>query len=209
MVNTIIFDMGDVFLNKDKQAKVEALAKIGITDWNDALEKLEAKFETGKITSEQYLEGIQPHTNGASLEAIKDAWNAGIADFPLYRLEFLQKLKENYRLFLLSNTDPIHIEKFEDEAGASFYSDFYQCFEKIYFSHEIGVRKPNADAFNYVLNNHQDIQPKRTLMVDDKKFNTDAAAELGFVVWNLQKGEEDVVDLFEKSGVKLDEEKKQ
>ena len=205
MINTIIFDMGDVFLNKDKQAKVKALASIGITDWHDDLEKLEELLETGKITSEQYLEGIRPHTNGASLEAIKDAWNAGIADFPLYRLEFLQKLKENYRLFLLSNTDPIHIEKFEDEAGASFYSDFYQCFEKIYFSHEIGVRKPNADAFTYVLNNHQDIQPKRTLMVDDKKFNTDAAEELGFVVWNLQKGEEDVVDLFEKSGVKLED----
>ena len=204
MINTIIFDMGDVFLNKDKQAKVDALAKIGITDWNDDLEKLEKKLETGKIGEEDYLKGIQPHTNGASLEAIKDAWNAGITDFPLYRLEFLQKLSANYRLFLLSNTDPIHIEKFEQEAGASFYSDFYQCFEKIYFSHEIGVRKPDADAFNHVINKH-DIQPKRTLMVDDKKFNTDAAAELGFKVWNLQKGEEDVVDLFDKSVLNLDE----
>lgn len=195
MVNTIIFDMGDVFLNKDKQAKVEALATIGITTWGDALEKLEEKFETGKITGEEYLKGIQPFTNGASLEAIKDAWNAGITDFPLYRLEFLQKIAANYRLFLLSNTDPIHIEKFEQEAGASFYGDFYQCFEKIYFSHEIGVRKPNADAFIHVINKH-DIQPKRTLVVDDKKFNTDAAEELGFMVWNLQKHEEDVVDLF-------------
>jgi len=202
MVNTIIFDMGDVFLNKDKQAKVAALENIGIFDWNDDLEDLEEKLETGKIDSEEYLLGMQRHSNGASLEAVKDAWNAGITDFPLYRLEFLQKLKANYRLFLLSNTDPIHIEKFEDEAGASFYSDFYQCFEKVYFSHEIGIRKPNADAFNYVLNNHQDIQPKHTLMVDDKKFNTDAAAELGFLVWNLQKGEEDVVDLFEKKVVK-------
>ncbi|KGO92426.1 HAD family hydrolase [Flavobacterium subsaxonicum] len=206
MINTIIFDMGDVFLNKDKQAKVDALAKIGITDWNDDLEKLEKKLETGKIGEEGYLKGIQPHTNGASLEAIKDAWNAGITDFPLYRLEFLQKLSANYRLFLLSNTDPIHIEKFEQEAGASFYSDFYQCFEKIYFSHEIGVRKPDADAFNHVINKH-DIQPKRTLMVDDKKFNTDAAAELGFQVWNLQKGEEDVVDLFDKSVLNLDEQR--
>ncbi|TRW23262.1 HAD family phosphatase [Flavobacterium zepuense] len=204
MINTIIFDMGDVFLNKDKQAKVKALAKIGITDWNDDLEKLEKKLETGKIGEEEYLAGIQPHTNGASLEAIKDAWNAGITDFPLYRLEFLQKLAANYRLFLLSNTDPIHIEKFENEAGASFYSDFYQCFEKIYFSHEIGVRKPDAEAFNHVINKH-DIQPKRTLVVDDKKFNTDAAAELGFQVWNLEKDHEDVVDLFDKKVLTLDE----
>jgi FMN phosphatase YigB (HAD superfamily) len=205
MINTIIFDMGDVFLNKDKQAKVAALENIGIFEWNDALEKLEEKLETGKINEEEYLKGIQPHTNGASLEAIKDAWNAGITDFPLYRLEFLQKLSATYRLFLLSNTDPIHIEKFEQEAGASFYSDFYQCFEKVYFSHEIGVRKPNAKAFTYLLNNHPDVQPKHTLMVDDKKFNTDAAEKVGLLVWNLQKGEEDVVDLFEKSIMKSTE----
>ncbi|MXN90663.1 HAD-IA family hydrolase [Flavobacterium sp. Sd200] len=204
MVNTIIFDMGDVFLNKDKEAKVAALKNIGIFEWGEDLEKLEKKFETGKINSEEYLLGVQKHSNNASLEAVKDAWNAGIADFPLYRLEFLQKLKNTYRLFLLSNTDPIHIEKFEEDAGASFYSDFYQCFEKVYFSHEIGVRKPDAEAFNYVLNNHQDIQPKRTLVVDDKKFNTDAAEQLGFVVWNLQKGEEDVVDLFDKKVLTLE-----
>lgn len=203
MINAIIFDLGDVFLNKDKKGKDAALAAIGITDWNDALEKLEKKFETGKIGSEEYLKGIQPFTNNATLDQIKDAWNAGIADFPLYRLEFLQKLAPSYRLFLLSNTDPLHIEKFENEAGESFYSDFYQCFEKVYFSHEIGIRKPDADAFNYVTGKH-DIQPKRTLMVDDKKFNTDAAEALGFQVWNLQKAEEDVVDLFDKKIISND-----
>lgn len=203
MVNTIIFDLGDVFLNKDKQGKDSALAALGITNWNDELEKLERKFETGKINGQQYLEGIQPFTQNASLEQIKDAWNAGIADFPLYRLEFLQKVSQNYRLFLLSNTDPIHIEKFENEVGASFYSDFYQCFEKVYFSHEIGVRKPDAEAFNFVVNQH-DIQPKRTLVVDDKKFNTDAAEALGFQTWNLQKAEEDVVDLFDKKIIPLE-----
>jgi glucose-1-phosphatase len=200
MVNTIIFDLGDVFLNKNKQAKVDAFAAIGLNGWSDALEALEKKFETGKIDSEAYLKGIQPFTNNASLDAIKDAWNAGIDDFPLYRLEFLQKLAPNYRLFLLSNTDPIHIEKFEQDVGMSFYSDFYQCFEKVYFSHEIGVRKPSEEAFTCVTANH-DIQPKRTLVVDDKKFNTDAAEALGFRVWNLQKGTEDVTDLFDKKVV--------
>jgi len=197
MVNTIIFDFGDVFLNKDGEAKEKALAKLGLHDWNDDLEKLEKKLETGKLDEEGFLKGIQPYTDNASLDQIRDAWNMGIADFPLYRLEFLQKLAANYRLFLLSNTDPIHMEKFEQDAGASFYSDFYQCFERIYFSHEIGYRKPAAEAFNYLINNH-DIQPKRTLFVDDKKFNTDAAEALGFQVWNLQVGEEDVVDMFDK-----------
>lgn len=205
MVNTIIFDFGDVFINKNKEAKDNALAALGLKEWTDEHEKLEKKFETGKIDSDGFLTGLQKSMPNASLKEIKAAWNAGIDDFPLYRLEFLQNLSNKYRLFLLSNTDPIHIEKFERDVEASFYMDFYQCFEKVYFSHEIGYRKPEPEAFNYLLNKH-DIQPKRTLMVDDKKFNTDAAAELGFQVWNLQVGEEDVVDLFEKKVINLDEE---
>ena len=60
------------------------------------------------------------------------------------------------------------------------------------------MRKPNSEIFNYVLNKHE-LQAKRTLFVDDKKENTDAAAALGFQVWNLQVGKEDVVDLFNKN----------
>lgn len=197
MINTIIFDFGDVFVDKNKKAKEDALAKLGLTEWNEELEKLEKKLETGKIKEYQFLKGVQKYIPNASVEEIREAWNAEIGNFPLRRLEFLQKLTDNYRLFLLSNTDPIHIDKFEQDAGASFYSDFYQCFEKVYFSHEIGYRKPEEEAYNYLINNH-DIQPKRTLLVDDKKFNTDAAEALGFQVWNLQVGEDDVVDLFEK-----------
>jgi len=107
-------------------------------------------------------------------------------------------LSKKYRLFLLSNTDSIHIETFENRSGISFYSDFYQCFEKVYFSFEIGMRKPNADVFQYLIKKHE-LSPKRTLFVDDKKENTDSAASLGFNGWNLQVGQEDVVDLFEKN----------
>lgn len=204
MVNTIIFDFGDIFINKDSEAKDKKLAQLGITHWSQEMEKLELKLETGKINEEEFLKGLQRYTNDATTQQIKEAWNAGIADFPLYRLEFLQKLAQNYRLFLLSNTDPIHLEKFEQEVGPSFYSDFYQCFEKIYFSHEIGSRKPDEKAFYYLINKHE-IQPKRTLVVDDKKINTDAAESLGFQVWNLQKGDEDVVELFDKKILNLDE----
>lgn len=197
MVNTIVFDFGDVFINKEKDKKKKAFEDLGLSNWNEELDKLEGKLETGKVTEEQFLKGIQKHVPGASLEQIKNAWNSAMGEFPLERLEFLQKLKENYRLFLLSNTDPLHIEKFEQDHGASFYSDFYQCFENIYFSHEIGIRKPHDEVYNYLINKHE-IQPKRTLFVDDKKFNTDAAEALGFKVWQIRVGEDDVVEMFDK-----------
>ena len=59
------------------------------------------------------------------------------------------------------------------------------------------MRKPDPQIFSYILNKH-DLSPKRTLFIDDKKENTDAAAALGINVWNLQVGKEDVVGLFEK-----------
>lgn len=197
MINTIIFDFGDVFIDKNKDAKVQRFAELGLQDWPPALDNMEMMLETGTIDEEAFLKGIQTYIPTASLQEIKEAWNLGIGDFPLHRLEFLQKLSQDYRLFLLSNTDPIHLEKFEHDAGASFYSDFYQCFEKIYFSHEIGYRKPSEEAYYYLINKHE-VQPKRTLFVDDKKFNTDAAEALGFQVWNLNVGEEDVTELFDK-----------
>jgi putative hydrolase of the HAD superfamily len=198
MINTIIFDFGDVFINLDKQATVDGLKKLGLTEWNEDLNNLNIQFETGKITRDDFLSGIQKHIPDASTFEIQKAWNSILLDFPLYRLEFLQMLSKKYRLFLLSNTDAIHIERFEQKHGTTFYSDFYQCFEQVYFSFEVEMRKPNSEIFNYVLNKHE-LQAKRTLFVDDRKENTDAAAELGFQVWNLQVGQEDVVDLFNKN----------
>jgi len=197
MINTIIFDFGDVFINLDKKATLDGLKKLGLSDWNEDLNHLNLSFEKGQIAREDFLLGIQKHIPNASIEEITTAWNTVLLDFPLKRLEFLQKLSKKYKLFLLSNTDSIHIETFEQENGTSFYSDFYQCFEKVYFSFEMGMRKPDVEIYNFVLSQHNLIA-KHTLFVDDKKENTDAAQSLGIHIWNLQVGKEDVVDLFSK-----------
>jgi FMN phosphatase YigB (HAD superfamily) len=202
MINTIIFDFGDVFINLDKEGSINALKKLGLAQWNEDLNQLNLQFEKGQISREDFLTGIQKQVPNASIDEISTAWNAVLLDFPLRRLEFLQKLATKYRLFLLSNTDAIHIETFERENGVSFYSDFYQCFEKVYFSFEMGMRKPDPEIYNYVLKHHE-LSSKNTLFVDDKKENTDAALALGLQVWNLQVGQEDVVDLFTKKEFEL------
>ncbi|MFA9189033.1 HAD family phosphatase [Flavobacterium sp. FBOR7N2.3] len=197
MINAIIFDFGDVFINLDKKATIDGLKNLGLEEWNADLDQLNIQFEKGNISKDDFLGGFQKQLPNASIEEILKAWNAVLLDFPLYRLEFLQMLSQKYRLFLLSNTDSIHINTFEKRVGTSFYSDFYQCFEKVYFSFEMGMRKPDKEIYHCVLNNHQ-LQPKHTLFVDDKKENTDAAQALGIHVWNLQVGKEDVIDLFDK-----------
>ena len=197
MIQTIIFDFGDVFINLDKEAPRAAFANLGLPVWSEDLDILNLSFEKGKISELQFIEGFQEKMPNASIEEIRTAWNTVLLDFPLYRLEFLQMLAKKYRLFLLSNTDSIHIDRFQHVAGTTFYRSFYQCFEKVYFSFELGMRKPDAEIFNYLIKQNELI-PKRTLFIDDKKENTDAAFALGFQVWNLQVGQEDVVQLFDK-----------
>ena len=202
MINAIIFDFGDVFINLNKETSIEEFKKLGLDGPNEDLLVQNDLFEKGKITELQFIETFQKYIPEAGIEDIRKAWNSLIGDFPLYRLEFLQMLTQKYRLFLLTNTDEIHIANFEEKVGMSFYSDFYRCFEKIYYSYEMGMRKPQPEIFTTIIKKH-DLSPKRTLFVDDKKDNTDIAEELGLHVWNIQVGKEDVVDLFSKKELPL------
>lgn len=202
MINTIIFDFGDVFINLRKEKSLEEFHKLGLHGPNEDLLTHNDLFEKGKITEIQFINCFLKYIPDAGIQEVVKAWNSVIGDFPLYRLEFLQLLSTKYRLFLLTNTDSIHIDRFEHKVGMSFYSDFYRCFEKVYYSYEMGMRKPDAEIFNTIIRKH-DLSPKRTLFVDDKKENTDIAESLGLHVWNLQVGAEDVVDLFDKKHLPL------
>lgn len=197
MIDTIIFDFGGVFINLNHERVEENFRNLGLKTWPDVLKILNSQYEIGKISELEFLEGIQKHLPKSDLLQIREAWNGIIGEFPLYRLEFLQKLKLSHKMYLLSNTDETHINRFEHQSGLTFARNFYACFEKIYFSFEIGLKKPDETTFKLIFNKHNLI-PKNTLFVDDKKENTDAAEKLGIKVWNLQVGKEDVVDLFDK-----------
>lgn len=196
MIDTIIFDFGDVFINLDYGATERALEQLGVKEWNSDLDILNKKYEVGKIDELSFIEGIQKHTHNADLVTIREAWNALLLDFPLYRLEFLQMIASKYRLFLLSNTDSTHIDKFEHKVGQSFARDFYGCFEKVYFSFEIGKRKPDENTYKYIIGNHN-LVPKKTLFVDDKLENIEGAKKAGLQTWHLNPKTEDVTSLLE------------
>lgn len=199
-MKTLLFDFGAIFINLEKSGPKKAFEKLGLKTWPISFDLLNQQFEVGAISKQQFLEGLQSMMPEANLEEIQAGWNTILLDFPEYRLEFLEKLKaENqYRLFLLSNTDAIHIAEFRRKVGENFYLRFEQCFEKIYFSYEIQLRKPNLACYEYVLKDVQ-LKPEEVLFIDDKKENTDAALKLGIQVWNLQENEEDVTTLFEQN----------
>ncbi len=196
MIKHIIFDFGDIFINLDKQAPIIEMKKWGLIDFEPAFTNLLYSYEKGLLDSDTFLSKMKDYFPTAKLDQIKKGWNSIILDFPEYRLEFIEQMaKENdYTLILLSNTNALHIEKVIENMGKDRFDRFKKCFDKFYLSHEINLRKPNADIYQFVLDANN-IKASETFFVDDTLENTLASEQLGITSWNLQVGKEDIVQL--------------
>lgn len=195
MIKTIIFDFGDVFINLDKTATQQNLKRMQIEDLPEHIHSRNRDYEQGFVTSDEIFNIYRTEFPQLQHSEFLNSWNSILLDFPKYRLEFLQKLKnkEDYQLILLSNTNQNHIENIQSRVP--FYEDFKSCFDAFYLSHEIGMRKPDVQIFEFVLRQHE-LRAEECLFIDDTPENTKAAASLGMHVWTLDPAREDVIDLF-------------
>ncbi len=196
MIKNIIFDFGDVFIDLDKEATSRMLIKLGFAGITPELMELFKAYETGIISTDIFVEKAGKWVPRANEEELRTAWNAILLDFPQYRLDFLKNLSAEgrYRLFLLSNTNELHLASVKHKMGVVRYKIFLDCFEHCYFSHEVNMRKPDSEIFDYLLNRHH-LLPDETLFIDDTEEHTLSAGKLGIRTWHLQVGEEDIVAL--------------
>ncbi len=195
MIKTIIFDFGDVFINLDKSATLREFSKFGTFELTPRIQEIYDLYEVGQLTTTEFITNIQKRLQVATETQIINAWNAILLDFPKHRLDFIRNLalKRDYMLILLSNTNELHIDWIKK--NISFYNTFESCFDAFYLSHEIHLRKPNADIFEFVLNQHQ-LKAEETIFIDDTIKNTDAASQLGIHIWNNNPVTEDITNLF-------------
>lgn len=197
MIKNIIFDFGDIFIDLDKEATLKEMSSFGLKGFTPEMEAMNHRYEKGLISTPTYIDFYLKLCPNASREEFIKAWNAVILKFPEYRLKWIEKLSEEkkYRLFLLSNTNALHIDKVIEQMGTERYGRFKNCFEKFYLSHEINLRKPETGIYHFVLNENK-LVPEETCFIDDTKENTDAAFGLGIQCWNLIPGKEDITNLF-------------
>lgn len=200
MIKNIIFDFGDVFINLDKEATYKELAKLGITSISEDMIFTYHQYEMGLISTDEFVGFYQNKFPQLQREELITAWNAILLDFPLHRLAFLKELvaSKKYRIFLLSNTNELHISWIQNNWGMELYNDFKSCFGQFYLSHEINFRKPNTNIYEFVLNENN-LKASETIFIDDTKENTDSASKLGIHVWNNNPATEDVVNLLKRS----------
>ena len=197
MSNTknILLDLGAVLLNIDVNKLKPAFEDLGVKDFNLLQEQLTAihlfdDLETGKITADVFCETIRTASELPLKNAdIITAWNALLLDFRTDTMNFLTQLSKHYKLFLLSNTNAIHLEQFykqlHNQLGQTTL-DFY--FDKLYYSHLVGLRKPDAAIYHFVLKD-AGIAAGETLFIDDLETNISAAAALGFQTHQLMEHE--------------------
>ncbi|MEH6771409.1 HAD-IA family hydrolase [Maribacter arcticus] len=195
MIKNIIFDFGDIFINLDKQAPLMEMSKFGLTQMTPELDAIFKDYEMGLMESDTFINALQSIFYDASRAQIIAAWNSIILDFPEERLTFIEQLKKEnrYRLFLLSNTNDLHIEQVRRSMGLERFKRFQNCFEQFYLSQEMKMRKPNSNIYEFVLHENN-LVANETLFIDDSKENTLSASKLGILCWNLQVDKEDVLE---------------
>lgn len=191
-IRNIIFDLGGVILNLDYNRTTEAFKQLGITEFEHLYSQAKQKhlfdeYEKGLISSDAFRsEMITLLESRPAPHEIDRAWNAMLLDLPPERLDLLQKLKDKYRLFLLSNTNEIHISAYSEYLRQTFgFADLSHIFEKEYYSYRVGKRKPDREIFEMVLAENN-LQPKETLFIDDSVQHVEGARLTGIRAYHLQ-----------------------
>jgi putative hydrolase of the HAD superfamily len=190
----IIFDLGGVILDIDYNLTRSAFEKLGVRNFHEmysqsSADQLFRNLETGKISEENFCNEINKCTGlQLSPAEIVRAWCAMLLNFREESLAFLDELKSKYKLFLLSNTNHIHIPVFNKIYNSrKREKPFNGFFEKAYYSCEIGLRKPDAACYDWVLKEEK-LVPAKTIFVDDSVQNIDAAKLAGMQTILLETG---------------------
>ena len=187
-IKNILFDLGNVLLDLHLDKTEETFRDLLQEEFETAYLKYEAdrlfeRLEVGKMSPFEFIRGIASATAiPVSDDDVIDGWNALLGDLPLARIELLRQLSQNYHIYLLSNTNAIHMMWLNDYLQDNYQmsiQDFTGLFHKHYFSFQIQLRKPQAEIFEYVARD-AGILPAETLFVDDRADNIATARQLGF-----------------------------
>ena len=184
-IDNIIFDLGGVLIDIDISKTLAAFTALGVKNidayfGHGFAASFVKEHEIGKISNEDFIAEIKSTVGGDLSDAdIVGAWNALLLRFPPERIDLLRSLKKKYRLFLFSNTNSIHHQQFQQMYSEVYpWERFDSHFERAYYSHVLGQRKPDIASYQTIVDTHH-LDPKKTLFVDDALVNVEGAVKSG------------------------------
>ncbi|MFR9165655.1 MAG: HAD family hydrolase [Dysgonomonas sp.] len=199
-IKNILFDFGGVIVGLDKQAAINRFKEIGIHNIDDYLSEFRQsgiflQLEEGKLTREEFYQEFDklarkkvPHAD------VDSGWMAFLTFIPEYKYQMLRDLRKKYKVFLLSNTNPVIMEWAESENFSPTKEPITAFFDKCYYSFQIGSAKPEKSIFEFVIKD-AGIKPEETLFLDDGKANIEVAESMGFKTY-LANQDEDLRKVF-------------
>ncbi|MDZ4844814.1 MAG: HAD family phosphatase [Chitinophagales bacterium] len=181
-IKNIIFDLGGVIINIYPERSLQAFSQYaeGLGDSSVYRQLLFHEFETGKIHADEFRERVRVQLNLNITNAqIDDCMIAMLGDVPSERIQTLERVHKKYFTALLSNTNAIHYDAVAGYIGKRYSNlPFNNYFHKAYFSHLVGLRKPDTRIYELVLRENN-LVPEETLFLDDLGENLKAARSLG------------------------------
>ena len=201
-IKNIIFDLGNVVINIDPELTISKFKELGVGNFDEMYTIMRQtdvfdRLDTGKITMPEFRQAIRDFSQLNLADAhIDEAWCAMLLDFPNENAELLRKLRSaGYKLYLLSNTNQMHIEFYTEYMHRQFGRNLLtELFDRVFYSHEIGFRKPTRESYEYVLKS-ENLNPTETLFIDDLEHNVIGARQTGMSAYHHIKGDI-LVDLF-------------
>jgi putative hydrolase of the HAD superfamily len=200
-IKNIVFDLGGVLLNIDPQKTIKAFSGLGmqqlVGDKGLSYDHdIFYQMEQGQISPDEFRNGILQLLPGkVTFEEIDSAWTAMLLDFPAIRVNLVKKLRRDYKIYLFSNTNAIHVAKYQANFRNQHGFEVSSLFEKDFHSNEIGYRKPSPESFQEIIR-LSGINPEESLFIDDSLPNVEAAIAVGLKGFWLQPGQK-VEEIFQ------------
>lgn len=195
-INTIVFDLGGVIITLNLEKSVERFKQIGLTNAAELLDPYHQKgvflaLEDGSVSEETFFDSIRDEAGKyISDEDIVWAWQGFIEDVPEYKLEMLERLREQgYRLYLLSNTNPCVMRWAMSSKFSKSGKTLSDYFDKCYLSYEMNAVKPALSIFQKMIDD-SGLVPSETLFVDDGPINIITGKQFGFKTYQPENGED-------------------
>lgn len=201
-IKNIIFDLGGVLLNIDPKKTIEAFGELGmeqlVGDTGLSYDhEIFYLMEQGKVTPEEFRDGVRKLLpEKVSDSQIDEAWTAMLLDFPAIRVQLVKNLREDFKIYLFSNTNAIHVKKYHSKFRKQHGFEVSALFEKDFYSNEIGFRKPSAESFQEIIR-LSGIVAAESLFIDDSKANVEAAITSGLKGFWLEPGKK-IENIFQK-----------
>lgn len=196
-IKNIVFDLGGVLIDLDKQRCIDAFADLGFPQIEKLIDyyypaEIFNRLERGEVGTQEVCDYIRAEAQQPTIanEQICKAYQRFLTELPAYKLELILALRQaGIRTYLLSNTNEMVWDDVEDKfrtAGGRPIGDY---FDKIYLSYELQEMKPAPVIFQKVIAD-SGIVPDETLFIDDGERNIHMAHELGFHVYMPQPCED-------------------